>query len=94
MCLFVFILIGESMKANMHKTLSPFLCINFLMGGVDMSCNKKRKKHKKMSVMDIVLIIFYLSSAMSSIVGVFDICFQKQEQTIEQTYIVVFIENE
>ena len=93
MCLFVFILIGESVKANMHKTLPHFWCNISLMGGVEMNRKQKRKNRKKMSIMDIVLIVFYLSSALSLIVGIFDTCFQKQEQTIEQTCIVIFVEN-
>lgn len=59
-----------------------------------MNRKQKRKNRKKMSIMDIVLIVFYLSSALSLIVGIFDTCFQKQEQTIEQTCIVIFVEND
>lgn len=44
--------------------------------------------------MNIVLIIFYLLSALSLIVDMFKSCYQKQEQTIEQTCVVIFLEND
>ena len=44
--------------------------------------------------MDIVLIVFYLLPILSLVVDIFDTCFQKQEQTVEQTCVVIFIEND